>query len=296
MILIVSGRTDIIAFYSKWFLNRIKAGFVDVRNPFNKDHVSRINFKNVDAYMFCTKNPLPIISHLKEFTKPILFHITITPYKKDIEPNVIDKTKIIDGVKEIAKIIGKENVYIRYDPIFINDTYTLDYHIRAFKKLASSLKGYIAGFIISFLDDYKNVQKNYHVLRPKIWTKEDYQKLGTSFSKIASENGVTIQTCAEEINLVEYGFKKGECLSKELAKRLTGKTKFKKWSARKSKTCNCVEMVDIGAYNTCTHFCKYCYANFDEDKIIENIKNHNDESTLLVGDLKETDKIIERKE
>ena len=99
MILNVSGRTDIVAFYTEWFMNRYKEGFVDVRNPFNPKLVSRINFKDVDLILFCTKNPKPILNHLKDIDKPILFHVTLTPYKKDIEPNVIDKSEIIESIK-----------------------------------------------------------------------------------------------------------------------------------------------------------------------------------------------------
>lgn len=73
MILNVSGRTDIVAFYSKWFLSRYKEGFVDVRNPFYPKKVSRIYFSDVDAIVFCTKNPLPILKNLRTITKPILF-------------------------------------------------------------------------------------------------------------------------------------------------------------------------------------------------------------------------------
>ena len=84
MILNVSGRTDIVAFYSKWFINRYREGFLDVHNPFYPKNVSRIFFKDVDAILFCTKNPIPILSYLKEIDKPILFHVTLTSYKKDI--------------------------------------------------------------------------------------------------------------------------------------------------------------------------------------------------------------------
>lgn len=295
MILMVSGRTDIVAIYSKWFMKRYQEGFVDVRNPYNPGLVNRIYFDDVDAIFFCTKNPLPIIPYLDEIKKPMFFHITVTPYNKDIEPNVIDKRKIIEGIKIISQKVGKENVYVRYDPVFLNDKYTIDYHIKAFGRLCALLENYISGFIFSFLDDYKNVQRNYHVLRPKVWTKKMYEKIGLNFSRLAQEHNLTVQTCAEKENLCQYGFVKGECLSYELAKRLTGKTKFKKWTARKSKTCECVEMVDIGCYNTCPHLCKYCYANFDEDKIYENIKNHDDNSGLLVGKLDKNEKIITRR-
>ncbi len=100
MILNVSGRTDIVAFYTKWFINRYKEGYIDVRNPYYSKQVSRIYIDNVDLILFCTKNPTPIIKYLKNIDKPIVFHITITPYNKDIEPNITDKSKIIESIKK----------------------------------------------------------------------------------------------------------------------------------------------------------------------------------------------------
>ena len=290
MILNVSGRTDIVAFYTEWFMNRYKEGYLDVRNPFNKKLVSRIYFSDVDLIMFCTKNPIPIIDKIKEINKPILFHITLTPYNKDIEPNVIDKTKIIEGIKKLSKIIGIDNIYIRYDPIIISDKYNIDYHIKAFSKLCSLLNGYVKRIIISFLDEYKNVKENRNILKYKILTDNDYKLIGEYFGKIALNNGMTVQTCFEDRNLVEYGLIKGECLSHELAYKLTGKS-YKSWTARKERKCNCVQMVDIGVYNSCKHFCKYCYANYNEKEVINNYKNHNPNSSLLIGEL-ESDDII----
>ena len=293
MILNVSGRCDIVAFYTEWFMNRYRNGFVDVRNPFNKKLVSRINFRDVDLILFCTKNPLPIIPYLKEIDKKIIFHVTITPYKKDIEPNVINKRKIIEGVKEISNIIDKENIYVRYDPIFLSDKYNLDYHIKAFTKLCNLLNGYVNHIIVSFIDIKKNVLKNKKILQYKNFSEYDYKEIGLNFSKIAKSNNMTVQTCFEEHNLVEYGFIKGECISHELAFKLTNKT-YKNWTSRKEKLCNCCEMVDIGVYNSCSHFCRYCYANFLEDDVTKNIKNHNQNSSLLIGDLEKDDIIKER--
>lgn len=290
MILNVSGRTDIVAFYTEWFMNRYKEGYLDVRNPFNKKLVSRIFFSDVDLIMFCTKNPIPIIDKIKEINKPILFHITLTPYNKDIEPNVIDKTKIIEGIKKLSKIIGIDNIYVRYDPIIISDKYNIDYHIKAFSKLCSLLNGYVKRIIVSFLDEYKNVKENRNILKYKTLTDNDYKLIGKNFSKIALNNGMTVQTCFEDRNLVEYGLIKGECLSHELAYKLTGKS-YKSWTARKERKCNCVQMVDIGVYNSCKHFCKYCYANYNEKEVINNYKNHNPNSSLLIGEL-ENDDII----
>lgn len=293
MILNVSGRTDVVAFYTEWFINRYEEGYLDVRNPFYQKMVSRISFDNVDAIMFCTKNPIPILDYLPKIDKPIIFHITLTPYKKDIEPDVSDKSKIIEGIKSVSEIVGIDNVYVRYDPVFISDVYNLEYHKRAFEKVCSLLEGYVNKLLISFIDDYKNVRKNLHEIKYRPFTSADYKFIGENFSKSAREHGMTVQTCFEEKNLTEYGFIKGECLSHEMAFKLTGK-KYKSWNARRGGKCGCVEMVDVGVYNTCRHFCKYCYANYDEKQVKNNSLKHNPTSSLLIGELENDDIIKER--
>ena len=294
MILNVSGRTDIVAFYTNWFMKRLEAGFVDVRNPFNPKLVSRIHFEDVDMIMFCTKNPIPMLKYIEKIEKPMLFHVTLTPYKKDIEPNVIPKGMLIESIKKLSNLIGIDNIYIRYDPIFISDTYTVEYHKRAFSNLCSLLDGYVKYIIVSFIDDYKNVRKNKRILKSRKFNEEDDKERGISFRKLAREHGMTVQTCFEERNLAEYGFIKGECISHELAYKLTGKI-FKSWKARKGGNCNCVEMVDIGVYNSCKHFCKYCYANYEEEKVNKNYSNHDPNSSLLVGHIESDDVIKVRK-
>lgn len=295
MILNVSGRTDIVAFYSKWFMNRYKEGFVDVRNPFNPKLISRIYFKDVDLILFCTKNPLPIINDLKNIKKPIIFHVTLTPYKNDIEPNVPPKTEIIKAIKKLSEIVGIDNLVVRYDPIFLSEKYNIDYHIKAFDKLCGLLNGYVHKIIVSFIDDYKNVRKNEKTLNFKTFTENEYELIGKNFSESAKKNNMTVQTCFEDRNLSEYGFVNGECLSHELAYILTGK-KYKNWKARKEQKCNCVQMVDIGAYNSCKHFCKYCYANYDEQKVNYNYLKHSDNSSLLIGKIEDDDVIKRRKD
>lgn len=294
IILNISVRTDIVAFYSDWLIKRLHEGFVDVRNPFNEKLVNRIFFDDVDLILFCTKNPIPILDKLQYFNMPILFQVTLTPYKKDIEPNVPSKKEIIESIKKLSKIVGIKNLSVRYDPIFISDKYNIEYHIKAFNKLCLLLNGYIDKIIVSFIDDYKNVRKNKKIINYKPFTENDYKLIGENFSAIAKQNNIKVQTCFEDRNLVEYGFVKGECISHELAYRLTGKT-YKNWSARKLKKCNCVQMVDIGAYNSCKHFCKYCYANYDEQQVNKNIKKHNKNSSLLIGELSSDDIIKIRK-
>lgn len=294
MILFASGRTDIPAFYSNWFINRVKAGFVDVRNPFNQKLVSRIYFSDVDLIMFCSKNPLPMINKLDTLKVPVLFHVTITPYGKDVEPNIPDKRLIIDGVKKLSLVLSIDNVVVRYDPIFLSDKYNVDYHIRAFDKLCKNLNGYVNKIIVSFMDEYKNVRSNKNILKYRAFTREDYKKIGEAFSKSAHDNGMSVQTCFEDEDLTQYGFVKGECLSHELAYILTGK-KFKSSNVRKEKKCECVQMVDIGDYNSCMHMCKYCYANYDEKAVSNNFERHDDNSSLLIGSIQRDDVIKVRK-
>lgn len=179
------------------------------------------------------------------------------------------------------------------DPILINTKYTVDYHKRAFKRMCELLKGYVKTIIVSFLDNYKNVEKNYAFIKPIPLSEEMYKEIGESFSKIAKDNGMVVQTCFEEHNLVEYGFVKGDCLSQDLALKMTGK-KYPIQKSRKGNLCSCVQMVDIGVYNTCKHLCKYCYANYNESDVCKNNKLHNPSSPLLIGELQSDDIIKER--
>lgn len=291
MILNISGRSDIVAFYTPWFRKRLQEGFVDVRNPFYPRLIQRIFFEDVDAIVFCTKNPLPILPYLSEITIPIIFQVTLTPYHKDLEPNLPPKGQIIEGIKKLATIIPKEFLYVRYDPILINPTYTLDYHIRAFQNLCQKLDGSVSQIIVSFVDHYKNVENNASTLQLKNITEEDLKIIGTEFSAIAKKHHMTVQTCAEKNDLHEYGFLKRDCVDFTTLFKLTGKTHFTEWKARNNPYCHCAKMIDIGAYNSCPHRCKYCYANFKEEEIHNNQKQHDPNSSLLLGHIQETDEI-----
>lgn len=305
MVLFISGRTDILIYYSNWLIKRIRAGYVDTRNPYNPNLVSRINFSNVDIVVFCTKNPHPFIKYLDEAQKllnnvPFIFHVTMTPYNDDIEP-IIGKIKkdVIEDIKYLSTRYGKDRIFVRYDPIFKSKRYTIDYHIKAFNKLVTSLNGYVGNIVISFIDLYKNVLHNKRILKLEEINDDDLNKLASEFGKIAKENNINIFTCGEKMKLLEYGFIKGACLSKSYATSLMnelGKSvKFKKQSNRKNSYCECVEMVDIGAYNCCLSKCKYCYANFDEKIVNSNYLLHDEDSSLLIGHLNEDDVIKERK-
>lgn len=292
MILMISGRTDIIGFYYPWLKKRVDAGYVDSKNPFNPQHIYRYYFKDVDALMLCTKNPLPLVedpSILLQF--PTILHVTLTPYGKDLEPNVPLKKDIIQAIKKLSKIIGKDKIVIRYDPIIVNEKYSIIQHGKSFDNLVSMLHDDVSHFIISFVDDYKNTRA--HHITP-LSTKQ-MELIGEQFSKTIHKYNIRVQTCAEEIDLNRYGILKGECLSQEDMANLLGKRLEWPIDDFKREQCRCVLTRDIGAYNSCLHLCKYCYANFDEKQILENYKLHDESSSLLIGKLDGSEKIIEVK-
>lgn len=297
MIINTGMRTDIPAFYSQWFMNRIRAGYVYTRNPYYRHQVTRYNLapEVVDCLAFCTKDPTPMLKYLDELKAYKMFwFVTITPYGKDIEPNVADKRKIIESFKKLSTTLGIDTVSWRYDPIVIAQRKDVKWHINAFRKMAQLLKGYTTTCVISFLDLYEKVKKNAPDLRPP--TKEEQIELAKAFYTIGKENGITIRACLEDEFLKEYGIDCSGCMSKEIVEKAIKAS----LNAPKKKNvrvkCNCLLGNDIGAYNTCAHLCRYCYANSDKSVVIENMKKHNVSSAFLIGDIEEGDIITEAKQ
>lgn len=297
MIINTGMRTDIPAFYSKWLLNRIKEGFVMVRNPYYRSQVTKYSLSPdvVDCLAFCTKNPHPLISHLSELDKYNQFwFVTITPYGKDIEPNVPDKKLVIEDFKILSNHIGANSVALRYDPILINEKFDVNMHIKCFEKLLSQLKGYTHDCTISFLDLYEKVKKNAPNLRPP--NKDEQIEIAKAFNKIGKENNIIIHSCCENDYLKNYGIDITGCMSQEIVeKAISNKLSVPK-SSKKRKSCNCLLGNDIGDYNSCGHLCKYCYANANSGLVKENMKKHIPYSPFLIGKEEPDDKITEAKQ
>lgn len=298
MILSVSRRTDIPAFYWEWFLNRVQAGFVDVRNPMNIHQVSRINIRPevVDCIVFWTKNAGNIIPHLDKLKDyKFYFQYTINPYNKLIEENVPLKKDIIENFRSLSEIIGPNRIIWRYDPILLTDLFDIKYHLRYFEELSKRLKGHTNRCVISFVDLYKKTTSNARELMMKEPTDKEMHLLAQNLSSIAKEYGMDIVSCSESIDLDFDGVKHGCCIDKNLIEEIVGYKIDVKKDKNQRKECGCVESVDIGAYNTCLHGCKYCYANFNNMKVQSLSKKHNLLSTLLVGELDNNDIVNERK-
>ncbi len=298
MILNTGCRTDIPAYYSEWFYNRIKEGCVLARNPYYPNQVMKYSLDSrvVDCLCFCTKNPEPMLSRMEEIKQFKQFwHVTITPYGKEVEPYVPDKERVMEAFKRLAAIVGVNAVGWRYDPIFITDKYSLDFHVDAFRKMAENLAGYTQTCVISFIDLYAKTRRNFSGIREV--PRADQITIAREFVEIGRKHGITIRSCCEGAFLEEYGVDVSGCMTKQVLEKATGAsldlTKIKK-PAREE--CNCLLGNDIGMYNTCGHGCLYCYANYDRKTVEQNMRLHNPQSPLLVGELLEEDVIKEVKQ
>ena len=299
MILSVSRRTDIPNYYSEWFFNRVKEGFVYVRNPMNAHQISKIDLSPdvVDCIVFWTKNPANMLEKL-EYLKDYIyyFQFTLTGYGKDIEPNLPDKRKeLIPTFRTLSKKIGKEKVIWRYDPIIFTKKYSPEYHLKAFEQIATALKGYTEKCVISFVDIYAKNKKNMELLDLYEIDKNELLEFAKKIAGIAKDNGMKIGSCAESIDLDECGIEHNCCIDKTLIEDIIGcRLKVEK-DKNQREECGCVEGVEIGTYNTCKNGCKYCYANYSQESVVKNCSRYDPKSPILCGILDENDKITVRK-
>lgn len=297
MIINTGCRTDIPAFYSKWLMNRIREGYVLVRNPYYKSQVTKYSLSPnvVDCLAFCTKNPEPMLQYLDELDKYRQYwFVTITPYGKDIEPIVPDKETVIESFKRLSNHIGVDSIGWRYDPIFIGNGFDVKKHIECFRKMSKELKGYTNNCTISFLDLYEKVKRNAPDIRPP--TKEESIEIAKEFSKIGKENNMIIHSCCEKTYLAEYGVDCKGCMSQEIIEKSINSSLNPPKIKNLREDCNCLMGNDIGAYNTCGHLCKYCYANANKGLVLENMKKHNEKSPFLIGGNEDGDKIHDAKQ
>lgn len=299
MILSVSRRTDIPNYYSDWFIARIKEGFLYVRNPMNAHQISRIDLSPevVDCIVFWTKNPANMIEKLEDLKKYMYyFQFTLTGYGRDVEPNLPNKREeLIPTFKRLSEKIGKERVIWRYDPILISKRYTMNYHLQAFEEIADNLADYTERVVISFVDFYSKTKRNARELGIRQITDEEMLEVAGKMAQIASKYNLIIETCAEQINLHEIGIQHGSCIDKKLIERLLGCKLIAKKDKNQRAGCGCFESVEVGTYNTCLSGCKYCYANFNDRRVEDNVKSYNRSSALLCGNITSDDSITERK-
>jgi hypothetical protein len=286
LILSVSRRTDIPAFYTEWFFNRLKEGCALVRNPMNYRQVSKVILapSEIDCIVFWTKDPTKIVEKLDLLSEyKYYFQITINAYDRNIERNVPPKDIIIEAFKNISNKIGKERTIWRYDPIILTNELDIAYHCKHFELLASQLEGYTDRCIISFVDLYKKTERNMNIIGSDFIDNGKMLVAGRELSKIAGCHNLKLESCSEEIDLSPVGIHHAKCVDDRLISVITGRNTSMMRDKNQRKACGCVASVDIGAYNTCKHGCLYCYANYSDVSVKNNLIKHDPESPMLIG-------------
>ncbi len=299
MIISASRRTDLPACYPDWLFQRLKEEYVLVRNPMNAHQISRIDLspKVVDGIVLWTKNPLPLFRHLNELEKYSYYvQFTLTPYGPEAEPGLPSKNRVmIPAFCRLSREIGRERVVWRYDPIFLSNVYTMEYHTKYFRVLASRLGEYTEKCTVSFLDLYQSTARNGRPLGIHTETGEQQLELMERFAEIAEEWGITIDTCAEQGDFGRFHVGRASCIDKDRLERISGCQLKVKKDPNQRPECGCAAGIDIGTYDTCRIGCLYCYANHHRDTVFKNSQRHNPASPLLFGEIGENDRIMERR-
>lgn len=299
-ILSVSRKTDIPAYFSEWFFNRLNAGEIMYRsNPYKPDAVTRAMFnkRDIDCIVFWTKNPAPMLDGLHRIDGyKYYFQFTLTGYGSDIEPALNDKNKLVETFRELSKATDKHVVW-RYDPIVFTKDLTMEWHLKSFARLANSLAGFTDRCVISFVDMYgfveKNMRNNNLVQTPH--NREQLLSFCRELSNIANQNGMNVFTCAEAAALEETGIQHGSCIDKDLIEKIVGYPIKSHKDKGQREACLCAESVDVGKYDTCGNGCKYCYACKDLNKVRKNLALYDPDSPILCDTIEPSDVITEKR-
>ena len=259
MILQTGLRTDIPAFYAPWFLNRLAEGYVLSRNPYNGQITRyRLSPDVVDCIGFCTKNPAPLL--LPHLDKLAAFgqhwFVTITPYGTDIELHVPPKEQIMADFRRLSEYLGPRCVTWRYDPILLTEVYTVERHLADFASMCAALAGSTDTCVISFIDLYDKVKRNFPQARAV--RREERLLLGREMAAIAARHGIRLQSCCEGDELAPFGVDCSGCMTLATYERALGCRLNAPRQTKTSRGCLCHLTADIGAYNTCGHGCRYC--------------------------------------
>ena len=310
VIISASRSTDIPAFYAKWFFHRLARGYCAWYNPFS-GRKSYVSFKRCRAVVFWTKNPRPILPYLPELDRRGIhyyFQMTLNDYEREgFEPGVPPLRERIETFKELSKRIGRERVIWRFDPLMLAPGIDTQELLRRVSRLGSQLKGYTDKLVISFIDinAYRKVRRNLtketncfteSTVASGEFTRPQMEEIADGLAKLRASWrtegwNLTLATCAETIDLDAYGIAHNRCVDGELMKRLFADDKefvhylnadmtLKDKGQRKA--CGCMVSKDIGMYDTCRHFCVYCYANSGKESVLKNALRHSDEGESLI--------------
>lgn len=300
MIISASRRTDIPAFFSPWLVNRLRAGSVLVRNPFNYRQVGRIRLDPsvVDCIVLWTKNPAPLLPHLEEIAQlgyPMVTHFTITACDQALEPGLPGLSKRIETFQALSEKLGPERVLWRFDPILLTLAQGPGYWVDRFGELSRALQGYTRQCTVSFVSLYAKCRRNLagiDLLEPGDRIKRE---LAHQLTKQAGCCGIRLVACCDPFLTNDCSIEQGHCIDAAQLGAILGCTLKGKPDPGQRPGCGCTLSIDIGAYDSCAHGCRYCYANTGRQAVVRNMAAHDPKSPLLIGHLQGDEIIHDRK-
>jgi hypothetical protein len=293
MIISASRRTDIPAFYAEWIVRRLREGYCTVANPYNRNQVTWISLKpeDVDAIVFWTRNPRPLMRYLDELDSRgyrYYFQFTILGYPREIDAHSPPAATAVEAFRELAGRLGPSRMIWRYDPIVFTGLTPPAFHQENFRRLAESLRGHTRRVVVSIVDIYRKIEKRLKKLEgtPAALSPCDVAEFGPlmqRLAELAGENGMEIVSCAEEVDLRPFGILPGKCVDDRVIAEAFGIEVTGTKDPTQRKACGCVVSRDIGMYESCLFGCRYCYAtkSFDQAKV--NYDSHDLESPSLLG-------------
>jgi hypothetical protein len=296
MIINTGARTDTAQWYAPWLQRRFQEGFALVRNPLFPHKVTRYELDPavVDCVVFCSKNYAPLLPALPGICARFRthFHYTITAYGRDIEPLVPSIDDSVQTLMDLERLVGAQRICWRYDPVLLTERYTVARHLDTFDYLCGRLAGHVDRCIFSFVEMYQKLERNFPELRPI--SQEDRDALARGLGSIAAQHGIPIQTCGNNGDWSRYGIGASACMTLQMLGDANGVTFRKLKHKGQRKGCGCFQARDIGAYDSCPNGCRYCYANRDPERALQNWREaHDPESPLLLGHLEPGDEVTQ---
>ncbi|MBN2281863.1 MAG: DUF1848 domain-containing protein [Candidatus Marinimicrobia bacterium] len=270
IIISISRRTDIPAYYSDWLIARIKKGYTVYLNPVSgKPVFISLKPEHVKALVFWTRNPIPLFRHLDFIDSRFkhYMHLTINGLPKILEQNNPSADTIIEAAQKLSKRYGDHYVQWRFDPIILSTVTPEDFIFRKFEYIAAQLKSYVKSCIISFVDLYKKTEANFEKVekrdRIRFFTPSEGQEIEITrtLASIAQNYGIRLYACAEDHLAKLDNVEIAQCINVDLINKITG-VPLKSYPLQKSREgCHCINAPDIGYYDSCPHGCIYCYSN-----------------------------------
>jgi len=300
MIISASRRTDIPAFYSPWLLNRLRAGEVLVRNPFNRRQVSRLRLDpgQVDCLVLWTKNPAPLLPLLPLITAmgySLVVHFTITGCDHALEPGLPALDERIATFRALAKVLGPQRVLWRFDPIVLTQSQGPEDWLIRFSWLAAQLHGYTFQCAVSFVSLYAKCRRNLAGVDLLRVDEAAKQVLALGLAEQARFYGMRLVACCDAFLTEHCGVEPARCIDAVQLGAILGRSLRAEKDPGQRPGCGCSRSVDIGAYDCCGHGCRYCYATTSMRTVARNMSDHDVNSPLLIGHL-QGDEIIRERE